>query len=58
MELNNYTPRQIEVFESFVVDNPKILICSGAKRAGKTFILIKLKGYSYLNSFFLIIVDF
>ena len=42
MELNNYTPRQIEVFESFVVDNPKILICSGAKRAGKTFILIKI----------------
>ena len=42
MELNNYTPKQIEVFESFVVDNPKILICSGAKRAGKTFILIKI----------------
>jgi len=42
MELNNYTPKQIEAFKSFVVDNPKILICSGAKRAGKTFILIKI----------------
>ena len=42
MELNNYTPKQIEVLESFAIDNPKILICSGAKRAGKTFILIKI----------------
>ena len=42
MELDNYTPKQIEVLESFAIDNPKILICSGAKRAGKTFILIKI----------------
>ena len=42
MELSNYTPKQIEVLESFAIDNPKILICSGAKRAGKTFILIKI----------------
>ena len=42
MELNNYTPKQVEVLESFAIDNPKILICSGAKRAGKTFILIKV----------------
>lgn len=42
MELSNYTPKQVEVLESFAIDNPKILICSGAKRAGKTFILIKI----------------
>lgn len=42
MELDNYTEKQIEVLESFAIDNPKILICSGAKRAGKTFILIKI----------------
>ena len=42
MELNNYTPKQIDVLKSFAIDNPKILICSGAKRAGKTFILIKI----------------
>ena len=38
MELNNYTPKQIEVLECFAKENPKILACSGAKRAGKTFI--------------------
>ena len=27
MELDNYTPKQIEVLESFAIDNPKILIC-------------------------------
>ena len=58
MELNNYTPKQIDVLESFAIDNPKILICSGAKRAGKTFILIyafiahiakyENKGYSFI----------
>ena len=42
MELDNYTPKQVEVLECFAVDNPKILACSGAKRAGKTFILIKI----------------
>ena len=40
MELDNYTPKQIEVLESFAIDNPKILICRGAKRAGKSFIVI------------------
>ena len=40
MELSNYTEKQIEVLECFIYDNPKILICSGAKRAGKTWILI------------------
>lgn len=39
MELN---PKQQEVWDSFVKENPKILICSGAKRAGKTFVLILL----------------
>ncbi len=33
------TPKQIEVFRCFAKENPKILICSGAKRSGKTFIL-------------------
>lgn len=42
MELDNYSPKQVEVFKSFVFDNPKIMICSGAKRAGKTYILIKV----------------
>ena len=58
MELSNYTEKQIEVFECFIYDNPKILICSGAKRAGKTYILTKIfishiaqyknKGYSFI----------
>jgi PBSX family phage terminase large subunit len=39
MELN---PKQQEVWDSFIKENPKILICSGAKRAGKTFVLILL----------------
>lgn len=42
MELDNYSPKQVEVFKSFLIDNPKIMICSGAKRAGKTYILIKI----------------
>lgn len=33
------TPKQIEVFKCHAEENPKILICSGAKRSGKTFIL-------------------
>ncbi|PAD17398.1 PBSX family phage terminase large subunit [Shouchella clausii] len=37
MELS---PKQKEVWDTFVHENPKILLCSGAKRAGKTFILI------------------
>ena len=58
MELSNYTEKQIEVLECFIYDNPKILICSGAKRAGKTWILIyafiahiakyENKGYSFI----------
>lgn len=35
----NLTTKQREVFDCFRAENPKILICSGAKRAGKTFIL-------------------
>ncbi|EJD67862.1 PBSX family phage terminase large subunit [Bacillus sp. 916] len=37
MELNK---KQKEVWDSFIKEQPKILICSGAKRAGKTFVLI------------------
>jgi len=37
MELN---PKQQEVWDCYIEEQPKILICSGAKRAGKTFILI------------------
>lgn len=33
------TNKQKEVFNCYRKDKPKILICSGAKRAGKTFIL-------------------
>lgn len=33
------TTKQKEVFNCFIKENPKILICSGAKRAGKTFVL-------------------
>lgn len=34
-----WTAKQREVIGCFRRDNPKILICSGAKRAGKTFVL-------------------
>ncbi|MFD0132063.1 PBSX family phage terminase large subunit, partial [Bacillus subtilis] len=37
MELNS---KQLEVWNSFIEEQPKILICSGAKRAGKTFVLL------------------
>lgn len=36
------TKKQTEVFNYFAKKNPKILICSGAKRAGKTFILTQI----------------
>ncbi|MED4461851.1 PBSX family phage terminase large subunit [Metabacillus fastidiosus] len=36
------TPKQIEVVESVRTENPKILILSGAKRAGKTYVAILL----------------
>ena len=49
---------QKKVIASMKYDNPKILICSGAKRAGKTWILIyafiaqvakyENKGYSFI----------
>ena len=52
------TSKQKEIVDCIKYDNPKILICSGAKRAGKTFILIyafighiakyENKGYSFI----------
>ena len=52
------TSKQKEVIDCIKYDNPKILICSGAKRAGKTWILIyafiahvakyENKGYSFI----------
>lgn len=36
------TPKQKEVLECFIEENPKILVASGAKRAGKTFVFIIL----------------
>ena len=52
------TNKQKEVIECIKNENPKILICSGAKRAGKTWILIyafighvakyENKGYSFI----------
>ena len=35
----NFHEKQLEVLRSFKYDNPKILVCSGAKRAGKTYVL-------------------
>lgn len=37
VELNK---KQKEVWDSFIKEKPKILVCSGAKRAGKTFVLL------------------
>lgn len=34
------TPKQSELFKSFAVERPKILVASGAKRAGKTYVFI------------------
>lgn len=36
------TPKQQEVMDSFIHEKPKILLASGAKRAGKTFVFILL----------------
>jgi len=36
------TPKQKEVMDSFIHEKPKILLASGAKRAGKTFVFILL----------------
>lgn len=38
----NLTPKQREVWDCFVNEQPKILLASGAKRAGKTFVFILL----------------
>ena len=52
------TSKQKEVVDCIKYENPKIIICSGAKRAGKTWILIyafvghvakyENKGYSFI----------
>ena len=52
------TKKQEEVIKCVENENPKILVCSGAKRAGKTWILIycflrhivkfENKGYSFI----------
>lgn len=34
-----FTKKQNEVYQCFLKENPKILLCSGAKRAGKTFVM-------------------
>ena len=34
-----FSKKQLEVLQCYAQENPKILICSGAKRSGKTFIL-------------------
>ncbi|OHX39222.1 PBSX family phage terminase large subunit [Cytobacillus oceanisediminis] len=36
------TPKQKEVWDIFIKEQPKILLASGAKRAGKTFVFILL----------------
>ena len=36
-----YTKKQLEVLKCSVVDEPKILITAGAKRAGKTYVLMQ-----------------
>lgn len=53
-----FTKKQKDVLRCFKYENPKILVCSGAKRAGKTFVLLytfiwhvakyKDKGYSFI----------
>lgn len=40
--MTELTPKQKEVMDSFIQENPKILLASGAKRAGKTFVFILL----------------
>lgn len=36
------TKKQQAVMDSFVEEKPKIIVASGAKRAGKTFVFILL----------------
>ena len=38
----NLTKKQLEVWDCFIEEKPKILVASGAKRAGKTFVFILL----------------
>lgn len=38
----NLTKKQLEVWDCFIQEKPKILVASGAKRAGKTFVFILL----------------
>ena len=39
MAMTGLTAKQWEVISCFKNEHPKILICSGAKRSGKTFVL-------------------
>lgn len=39
MEMPGLTTKQKDVINCFINEHPKILICSGAKRSGKTFVL-------------------
>lgn len=40
--MTELTKKQLEVMDSFVNEKPKIMVASGAKRAGKTFVFILL----------------
>ncbi|CAM5244104.1 hypothetical protein LSPH24S_06356 [Lysinibacillus sphaericus] len=40
--MTELTPKQKDVMDSFIQENPKIILASGAKRAGKTFVFILL----------------
>ena len=43
-------PKQQEVWNCFINERPKILIASGAKRAGKTYVFILLF-FFFLSSY-------
>lgn len=34
-----FTEKQLEVLETLIIDNPRVAVTAGAKRAGKTFVL-------------------
>lgn len=40
--MTELTKKQMEVMDSFIKEQPKIMVASGAKRAGKTFVFILL----------------
>lgn len=40
--MTELTKKQMEVMDSFIKEQPKIIVASGAKRAGKTFVFILL----------------